>query len=112
MIGPVARYIKVDTGKAKYAAIAKKALGRGMLDRFVVTSDEDRQVLQKNRQEAGCKSDCGILQTKNSPSFSIMPFNVDGGRVEVERVCSVLNVDNDLIFNVLIDNARIDRVAL
>lgn len=108
MVGPIAHYIKIAAGKEKYAAIAEKALGRGMLDRFVVTSDEDRRVLQGIRKQVGCKSDCGILQTKNSARFRVMPFDVD----RVERVCSVLNVDNDLIFNTLIDNANIDRVAL
>lgn len=108
MIGPIAHYIKIAAGKEKYAAIAEKAVGRGMLDRFVVTTDEDRRILQNIRKEVGCKSDCGILQTKNSARFRVMPFDIDG----VERVCSVLNVENDLIFNTLVDNANIDRVAL
>lgn len=31
--------------------------------------------------------------------------------ISMERVCSVLNTEDDLIFNVLIDYANIDRVA-
>lgn len=108
VIGPIAHYIKIAAGKEKYAAIAEKAIGRGMLDRFVVTSDEDRRLLQNIRKQVGCKSDCGILQTKNCARFRVMPFDING----VERVCSVLNVENDLVFNTLVDNANIDRVAL
>ncbi|GAX20801.1 hypothetical protein FisN_7Hh114 [Fistulifera solaris] len=108
VIGPIAHYIKVAAGKEKYAAIAEKALGRGMLDRFIATTDEDRRILQNIRKDAGCKSDCGIVQTKNTARFSVMPFDIEG----VERVCSVLNVEDDLVFNTLVDNANIDRVAL
>jgi hypothetical protein len=62
-----------------------------MLDRFVVNSDEDRKLLQIIREEAGCKSDCGIMQTKECARFRTAPFDVAG----VERVCSVITVEND-----------------
>jgi len=83
-------------------------LARGTLDRFIVTNNDDRRVLQQIRQQVGCKADCGIFQTGNRPRFAVPAPPIPG----IETVDTVLTVENDLVFNCLVDNSRIDQIAL
>ncbi|KAL7570169.1 hypothetical protein ACA910_020007 [Epithemia clementina (nom. ined.)] len=107
--GPIGKYLKIVPGKEMYAELAELALGSGVLDRFVVTNDSDRKLVQEIRHKAGCQQDCGVFQVHNNNSR----FNVPGPPVEgIETVASVLSVESDLIFNCLVDNNRIEKIAL
>ena len=107
--GPIGNYLKIVPGKEMYAELAELAFGAGTLDRFVVTNDEDRKKVQDIRRRAGCVQDCGIFQVHNSASrFSIPSPPVDG----IETVASVLTISSDLVFNCLVDNSRIEKIAL
>jgi chromosome segregation ATPase len=108
VVGPIGAFIKVVEGKEDFAKIAEVAIGGGTLDRFIVTNDHDRKVMQSIRTKAGCRQDCGIFQVHETPRFKIPPPPVDG----IETVASVLNIPNDIVFNCLVDNARIDSRAL
>mmetsp|Transcript_28066 Transcript_28066/g.41456 ORF Transcript_28066/g.41456 Transcript_28066/m.41456 type:complete len:1167 (+) Transcript_28066:53-3553(+) len=107
VIGPIGMYVKIAAGKEEFAALAGHALGN-LLDRFIVTNDHDRQLFQKLRQEARCSRECNCFQTKESPRYQIRTCGVNG----VESVATCLSVDNDLVFNLLVDQARIDSHAL
>ena len=108
VVGPIGHYIKISPGKEDWAALAEVAIGSGMLDRFVVTNSHDRDTVQSIRQRAKCMGDCGILQIGNNPRYQVKQSPIDG----IETVTSALNVEDDLIFNALIDHARIDQKAL
>ena len=108
VVGPIGHYIKIAPGKEKYAEVAEAAIGTGTLDRFIVTNGADRQALQNIRQQAGCHSDCGIFQIGNNARFRAPKPPVAG----IETVESVLKVENDLVYNCLLDNSRIDQFAL
>lgn len=108
VVGPIGASITVVAGKEHLAAIAELALGTGVLDRFIVTNDDDRRLLQQIRQQAGCgPRDCNIFQMHLGPRFNILP-PPDG----VETVDTVLQVTDNLVYNCLVDNARIDQRAL
>lgn len=107
--GPIGAYLKVVPGKEHYAALAECAMGNGVLDRFVVTNDHDRKVLQQLRQRIGCQSDCGIFQV----AMHSGRFEVPGPPVEgIETVESVLNISDNLVFNCLVDHCKIEERAL
>lgn len=107
--GPIGAYLKVVPGKEHFAALAECAMGNGVLDRFVVTNDHDRKVLQQLRQRIGCQSDCGIFQV----SMHSGRFQVPGPPIEgIETVESVLNISDDLVFNCLVDHCKIEERAL
>jgi chromosome segregation ATPase len=109
VLGPIGFYCKLAPGKDEFAAIAETALGVGVLDRFVVCNDLDRKLLQKIRSEAGCQQDCSIFQISQFPRYNIpAPPEMDG----VETIATVLAIDNDIIFNCLVDNCKIDERAL
>lgn len=108
VVGPIGASIKIVAGKDNLAAIAELALGTGVLDRFIVTNDDDRRLLQQIRQQVGCgPRDCNIFQMHKGPRFNIPP-PPDG----VDTVDTVLQVTDNLVYNCLVDNARIDQRAL
>lgn len=109
MAGPIGAYIKVAPGKEAFGELAEVALGGGLLDRWIVTNDADRQVFQNIRQLAHCQMDCGVFQQHITPRYNIpAPPNVEG----IETVASVLTIQDDLVFNALVDNAKIDQKGL
>ena len=107
--GPIGAHIRIVAGKEQYAAIAEHALGGKSLDRFVVTNDRDRKLLQQIRERANCRSgECGIFQVADSPRYRVPP----PPSADVETVASCLNIDSDLIFNAMVDHLRIDQRAV
>jgi structural maintenance of chromosomes protein 6 len=109
VLGPIGFYCKIQPGKEEFAKIAESAMGPNILDRFVVFNDADRKVFQMIRQKVGCRSDCGIFQQSQHSRYRIPdPPSING----IETIASVISIQNDLIFNCLVDNARIDERAL
>ena len=108
VVGPIGAYVKIVPGQEKFAAIAEAAIGNGALDRFIVTNDHDRKLLMKIRKEAGCQQECGVFQMHQHPRYRVPPPPVEG----IGTVASVLNVSDDLVFNCLVDNCKIEERAL
>jgi chromosome segregation ATPase len=108
VLGPIGAYVKIVQGKEQFAPIAELAIGNGALDRFIVTNDHDRKLFQKIRKDAGCRQECGVFQMHQHPRYNIPPPPVEG----IETVASVLNVTDDLVFNCLVDNCKIEERAL
>uniref|UniRef100_A0A7S4NJE4 Rad50/SbcC-type AAA domain-containing protein n=1 Tax=Odontella aurita TaxID=265563 RepID=A0A7S4NJE4_9STRA len=108
VIGPIGAHIKIAEGKEEFAKIAESSIGGGTLDRFIVTNDSDRAVLQNLRKELNCTRECGIFQTHVGERFNVPPSPEQG----IETVASVLHVDDTLVFNCLVDNAKTDQKAL
>jgi structural maintenance of chromosomes protein 6 len=107
--GPIGSYIKVANGKDEFAAAAEFAIGIGVLDRFIVTNDHDFGVMRELRTKAGCAQDCGLYQVHVSSRFRI-PGKPDFEGIET--VASVLSIENDIVFNCLVDNCSIEKTAL
>lgn len=108
VLGPVGAFVKIAPGKEMYASLAEFAIGNGMLDRFVVTNDNDRKILQGIRRKVGCNHDCGILQIAPHAKYNVQPPPVNG----IETVASVIQVSNDLVYNCLVDYSKIEERAL
>ena len=108
VLGPIGAFIKIAPGKETYAELAENCLGYNTLDRFIVTNSQDRKLCESLRAKVGCKKECGLFQVSVSPRFSVPPPPAD----DIETVASVLSVTNDIVYNCLVDNARIDQRAL
>jgi structural maintenance of chromosomes protein 6 len=107
VIGPIARFVQVAGGMSELAAVAEHALGHQTLDRFIVTNDHDNQRMREIRKTAGCGQDCGIFQMHDTGKRYDIPGDL--GIDNIERVSSILAVDNDLVFNCLVDNCRMEQ---
>lgn len=104
-------YVKVVNGKEKYSKIAELAIGPGSLDRFIVTNHDDFQLMNKIRRELGCgPRDCPLYRI--SPKSTKQRYDVPAPPPGVETVTSVLSVENAMAFNMLVDHAKIDTLAL
>merc|ERR1740139_2091521 len=102
-------HLKIVSGKEHLASLAELSLGFGVFDRFIVTNDIDRSYFMKLRNEIRCTSrDCGVFQMHVGARYNIKSPPSD----DVETVASVLNIENDLVFNCLVDNYKTDTVAL
>ena len=108
VVGPIGHYVKIRPGKEAYAAVAEFAIGHGTLDRFIVTNPHDRKALEKIRRQVGCRSDCGIFQIGNRPRFTFRTTPPDG----VETLHTILQIEHDLVFNCLADNAGLESTAV
>mmetsp|Transcript_3048 Transcript_3048/g.6871 ORF Transcript_3048/g.6871 Transcript_3048/m.6871 type:complete len:1302 (+) Transcript_3048:476-4381(+) len=107
--GPLGSYCKVTPGKEAFAKVAELSLGAGALDRFVVTNHHDRKILQSIRNQLKCRDDCGIFLIGKHPRYDIPePPPFDG----IETVSTVLTIEDDLVFNCLVDHCKIDERAL
>ena len=101
--GPVGMYLKIVNGKEKYAKIAEFAIGNGNLDRFIVTNQDDLNVMETLRREVGCgHRDCSLY--KISPRSTQEKYNTPAPPNVVETVTSVVSVDNAMVFNFLVDS--------
>ena len=107
VLGPLGFYCKIQSEKEEFASLAEVAIGNGILDRFVVFNDEDRKLFRKIRNEAGCRMDCGVFQQKRNSRYEV-PVPPEG----VETVATVISIQNDDVFNCLVDHAKIDTKAL
>ncbi len=108
-MGPIGAHIKIAPGQENLAPIAEFALGGGTLDRFVVTNDQDRKVFMDLRQQARCSaSECNCFQVPVHPRYQVPPPPAN----EIETVVSALKIEDDLVFNCLVDSVRIDQKAL
>lgn len=108
VLGPIGAYIKIAPGKERYAEMAENCLGYNTLDRFIVTNSKDRSICEALRAKVGCKKECGLFQVSVHPRFNVPPPPANS----IETVASVLSVSNDIVYNCLVDNARIDQRAL
>eukprot|EP00554_Chaetoceros_debilis_P004872 CAMPEP_0194084796 /NCGR_PEP_ID=MMETSP0149-20130528/14920_1 /TAXON_ID=122233 /ORGANISM="Chaetoceros debilis, Strain MM31A-1" /LENGTH=1202 /DNA_ID=CAMNT_0038767545 /DNA_START=99 /DNA_END=3707 /DNA_ORIENTATION=+ len=108
VVGPIGKYLKVLPGKEKFASMAEMSLQVG-LDRYIVTNSQDREVFMRLRGEIRCNTrECGVFQMRDSPRYNVIAPPCDG----VETVATVINATDDLVFNCLVDNGKIDQKAL
>ncbi|CAB9514637.1 of chromosomes protein 6 [Seminavis robusta] len=108
VIGPIGAYLKLAPGKEKYGQLAEFCIGQNSMDRFIVTDQRDVKLVDSIRRQVGCQRDCGVFKVKSSPRYVVPPPPSD----QVETVASVLIVENDIVFNCLVDQLNIDRRAL
>ena len=107
VLGPIGSYLKVRPGKEMYAELVETAIGEGVLDRFVVFNDHDRKVFLQLRREAGVFHQCGIFQQSSHARYRVMPAPQG-----VETILSVLTVEDDDVFNCLVDSCKFETKAL
>lgn len=109
VVGPIGSCLKIMAGKEKLASLAELALGGGVLGRFIVTCDSDRNHFMQLRKEIGCGyRDCNVFQQSPSGRYNVhLPPSES-----VDTPLTVLSISNDLVFNCLVDNVRADQTAV
>ena len=108
VVGPIGQYVQIYPGKEQFAPIAELSLGPGTLDRWIVTNDHDRKIFMTIRREARCNNECGVFQVAAHRRYNVPPPPVDG----IDTVATVLKISDDLVFNCLVDNCKIEERAV
>lgn len=113
-VGPIGLHVKVKDGAQEWAGPVENAIA-GMLSGFIVTSHEDRRVLQDVMRN--------VRQADNLSVYTVTPglprhvlqtsrgSNVLNG-VPFHMVADCVAVDNDYVWNCLVDWAKMDGSAV
>jgi len=110
-VGPIGLHIKVKDGKQEWGGSVENAIG-SILSGFIVTNHEDRRVLQDIMRRCGTQASVFTLpagqrrHTLRPPECS----NPHNG-VAFVMLADCIAVDNDLVWNCLVDWARMDGSA-
>lgn len=109
-MGPIGIFVRIAPGQEEFAGVAERSLANTpVLDRFIVTNDHDNSILRRLRRKAGCQRDCGIYQISVAPRYQLPTLPDWEG---VKAVTDVLLIEDDLVFNSLVDFCRIDSKAV
>jgi len=108
VVGPIGAHLKIRSGAEKFSKLAESAISG--LDKFICTSNHDRALLTRIRTEVGCNPrQCNIYQHHVSPRYSVQEESFEEG---IEMLSNVLAIEDDLVYNCLVDNQKIDMRAL
>ena len=107
VVGPIGAYLKLNPGKEKYRDVVEVALGQGVFDGWIVTTQDDLGMLQTIRRKAGCVQDCGVYRVSVTPRHRVPGPPVDG----VETGATILKIEDDLVFNCLVDQKQIEKMG-
>mmetsp|Transcript_19681 Transcript_19681/g.29891 ORF Transcript_19681/g.29891 Transcript_19681/m.29891 type:complete len:1263 (-) Transcript_19681:430-4218(-) len=107
-IGPIGACLKLANAQDTKWIPALSASLTG-LGRWIVTNQKDRSLLNSIARQANC--DIQIIVQKARPRYQIHDLCAHHqGRIDT-TVTSILNIENDLVFNALVDNNNIDTIA-
>ena len=110
-VGPLGLHIKVKDGKQEWGRSVENAIG-SILSGFIVTNHEDRRVLQDIIRQCGTQASVFTLPA-GQKRYTLRPpqcSNPHNG-VAFVMLADCISVDNDLVWNCLVDWARMDGSA-
>jgi len=111
IIGPVGIHLKVKPSKANWAKLAEVALTPSILGAFICERKEDTTTLSKIREAVNCRpNECRVYQQSVHQRYR--PPNLPVNTSDIESIVSVLDIEDDLVFNFIVDQAQGDVKAL
>jgi chromosome segregation ATPase len=103
--GPLGMHVKMKEGFERWGeALEKSLFNRGTLSSFVVTSTDDQRVLMKIFKSLGGQHN--VVCQSQGAKYSVPP--IEGALT----LCDALIVDSDLVFNCIVDQAKIDQTIM
>jgi chromosome segregation ATPase len=109
-VGPIGLHIKVKDGKQEWAGSIENAIGSS-LSGFIVTNHDDRRVLQDIIRRFGCNFSVYTLSHQRRHSLRQPQCSNPHNGVPFAMLADCIAVDNDLVWNCLVDWARMDGAA-
>ncbi|KAF9159572.1 Structural maintenance of chromosomes protein 6 [Actinomortierella ambigua] len=103
VVGPVGRFIKLDSKNQEWAPVIESALG-ATLNAFVVETYEDRKVLEEILKRHQCHVE--IIKTKREI------FNYREPAARFDTICRVLHFEDEWMRRILIDRHAIEQTIL
>mmetsp|Transcript_10543 Transcript_10543/g.32464 ORF Transcript_10543/g.32464 Transcript_10543/m.32464 type:complete len:1185 (-) Transcript_10543:68-3622(-) len=107
-VGPVGSRVKLAAAKHKrWAAPLDKVVGKH-LGSWIVTNKDDREVLVRIARKLRCDTKVTVVVQKPRPRHAVRAPQGDG----LVTVHSLLTVDDDQCFNLLVDLAKIESTCV
>ncbi|KAG0233614.1 Structural maintenance of chromosomes protein 6 [Actinomortierella wolfii] len=103
VVGPVGRYIKLDSKSQEWAPVIESALG-ATLNAFVVENYDDRKILEDIFRKRDCQSE--IIKTKREI------FAYREPAPHFDTICRVLQFEDEWMRRILIDRHAIEQTIL
>ena len=108
VVGPLGMHVvlgdKIDLRHAE--VVAEKALW-SQLKNFVVTNPQDRNSLVEILRRHGAAANHSVLIQTERPRYSIAPTPADA-----ITVLDLLRIESDQVYNVLVDQLKIDQILV
>jgi len=105
-IGPIGLHIKIKN--SQWEKVVEEHIG-GILGTFLVGSMRDRQTLDKLMRENNIRPD--IITTNFNRERYPLPAEKIPSK-SLTTMLDILDIDNDVVFNTMIDNSTIECIAL
>jgi chromosome segregation ATPase len=106
VVGPLGLHIKMKDGYERTQLAVEKSIGRS-LSSFIVTNMDDQRLLSAILNQLKCGQYFNI-SVQHPCSRHAVPPSAHG----VTTVADCIHVENDLVFNCLVDVSRIDQTAI
>ena len=111
VIGPIGSFLKIKPNMSKWAGLTEVALGNNVMSAFVCERKEDVNLLVKLRQDSKIGGNqCNIFQQTPYARYKTKPLPVNSP--EIQSPLTVLDVEDDLVFNFLVDQGQADQRAI
>lgn len=104
VIGPIGMYIKIKEGLGNHAKALERILG-GNSKSFIVTNSDDCNKLVHIMRRLNCESYHSVIVQKPHSRYNIMQVNAP-------TVADSITIEDDLVFNTVVDQCGIDRIAI
>lgn len=105
--GPLGSYVKIRDGYEHLGPVLEQAIGRS-LSAFLVTCPQDRAVLSSILRRHGCDSSLTIYIQRSAPRYASDKIPTTAG---IETVLDALIIDEDDVFNCLVDHAHLESTT-
>lgn len=110
VLGPIAAHVSIREGHQRYELAIERALG-AIYRSFIVTNDQDREKLFQLMKRCDLRG-VNIIQQTPYPAGRYPIRHPARESEEVLTVEKAIQVDDDLVYNVLVDHAYIESTAL
>ena len=105
-MGPLAEHVKLSEGYRDKFDILEAALGRNLLESFMVFSNRDKDTLVRICQNAGLQRMPTIWLPNAKTRYQVR----DTAHTGLVFLKDCLHIQNDFVFNLLVDVSKIDCV--
>eukprot|EP01119_Soliformovum_irregulare_P015067 TRINITY_DN4195_c0_g1_i2.p1 TRINITY_DN4195_c0_g1~~TRINITY_DN4195_c0_g1_i2.p1 ORF type:complete len:776 (-),score=273.26 TRINITY_DN4195_c0_g1_i2:229-2556(-) len=108
-IGPLGLFIKMKNGQEKWTTAAEAVL-TSVMARFLVATEKDSSVFKQLAHQADRSPHCFIVDFRNNRKYDLPSSNLPDRTFTT--VLDVVEISEPLVYNVVIDQAKIERNIL
>ncbi|ETP10882.1 hypothetical protein F441_13557 [Phytophthora nicotianae CJ01A1] len=110
-IGPLGMYITLPDDFMRFERAIEVATG-SVLRTFLVVNGQDKALLDKLRRQAHCSSTEANMIISARTGYRYNNLELPSGDLAAHAICNILQVNNDEVFNALVDTCSLESKLL